>query len=162
VAGSEIEFVVHREPVWRDRANFIVNGELQESDRPERSEQLWTRQLADDEFEVCCIPFFLYDIALGDIVLTSVRDARRYVVARVIRPSGRCVFRVWLGDSFHPREAAAMELRRLGALTEWSSVNLLAVDAEDDEQARAVADYLQAREERGDLTYETGRSALAK
>jgi hypothetical protein len=161
VTAAEKEFVVHEEPVWRDRANFIVNAELRESDSPKRFEQLWTRQVGDDQFEVCCVPFFLYDIALGDIVRTAPRGERRYVVERVIRPSGRYVFRVWLGlgESFVPRETIAEALRELGALTEWSSVNLLAVDAENAEQAQAVADYLDAREKSGELMFETGRSA---
>jgi Domain of unknown function (DUF4265) len=159
VIGAEEEFVVHEAPVWRARANFIVNAELRESDRPKRFEQLWTRQFGDDEFEVCCIPFFLYDVALGDVVQTSAEGELRYVVERVIKPSGRYVFRVWFGESFHPREEIAKELGELGALLEWSSANLLAVDVEDDERAQGVADYLDAREKRGELMFETGRSA---
>jgi hypothetical protein len=158
-SAAEKEFVVHEEPVWRDRANFIVNAALPPGDQPKRFEQLWTRQVGDDQFEVCCVPFFLYDIALGDVVRTAPRGDRRYVVERVIRPSGRYVFRVWLGESFMPRETIAEQLRDLGALTEWSSVNLLAVDAENAEQAQVVADYLDAREKRGELMFETGRSA---
>lgn len=123
------------------------------------SNRLWTRQVAADEFEVCCIPFFLYDVALGDVVRTAPRDQQRYVVERVVRPSERYVFRVWFGSSFHPREGIAEELNELGALTERSSLNLLSVDADSTERAQAVADYLDAREKLGELTYETGRSA---
>jgi hypothetical protein len=64
-------FVLHPEPVWRDRADFVVHAELPEADRPKRFEQLWARQLAEREFELCCIPFFIYDVALGDVVRTS-------------------------------------------------------------------------------------------
>ncbi len=159
MTAAEQQFVVHDEPVWRDRANFIVNAELREADSPKRFEQLWTRQLGEAEFEVCCIPFFLYDLALGDVVMTAPKDDRRYVVHQVVRPSGRYVFRVWFGESFHPREAVAEALEALGALVEWSSVNLLAVDAENDERAQGVADYLDTREKRGELMFETGRSA---
>jgi hypothetical protein len=52
------EFVVHQEPVWRERSNLVISAELPEKDRPRRFEQLFARQLADDRFEVCCIPFF--------------------------------------------------------------------------------------------------------
>lgn len=158
MTAPEKEFVVHEQPVWRDRADFIVNAELPEMDLPRRFEQLWTRQLGDDEFEICCIPFFLYDVALGDVVSTSPRDGRGYVLERVVRPSGRYVFRIWFGESFHPRESVARELQDLGALVEWSSVNLLAVDAENEKRAQAVADYLDAREKKGELMFETGRS----
>ena len=152
------EFVVHEDPVWRERANFIISAEMAEKDRPRRFEQLWTRQLADDRFEVCCIPFFVFDLALGDVVATSPRDDRKYVLEKVVRPSGRCVFRVWFGQSFQPRDEIASELEELGSLIEWSSRNLLAVDAADGERAQSVANFLVEQEKVGHLVYETGRS----
>lgn len=152
------EFVVHQDPVWRERSNFIINAELAEKDRPRRFEQLFAKQVGEDRFEICCIPFFVYDIALGDVVVTSPRGGRKYVVDKVIEPSGRYVFRVWFGESFHPRDEIAAELRALGSIIEWSSRNLLAVDAVDREHAQLVADFLAEREQAGHLVYETGRS----
>lgn len=152
------EFVVHQDPVWRERSNFIINAELAEKDRPRRFEQLLAKQVGEDRFEICCIPFFVYDIALGDVVVTSPRGGRKYVVDKVVEPSGRYVFRVWFGESFHPRDKIAAELRALGSMIEWSSSNLLAVDAVDREHAQLVADFLAEREQAGHLVYETGRS----
>jgi len=143
---------VHPEPVWRDRSNFVIGARLPE---PGRTEQLWARQLGERRFEVCCIPFFLYDVALGDVVETD----ENYDFVRVVRPSGRYVFRVWFGDSTYSKDRVADGLTKLGALLEWSSANLLAVDAADDEQAKAVADFLQDHEDRQHLVYETGRLA---
>jgi hypothetical protein len=142
---------VHEAPVWRDRANFVIGAPLPEEGR---SEQLWARQLGDERFEICCIPFFLYDLALGDVVET---DAN-FEVARVVARSGRFVFRVWFGKAFHPRQEVADELGELGALLEWSSANLLAVDAADEAHAQVIADYLAEQERAGRLMYETGRS----
>lgn len=152
------EFVVHQDPVWRERSNFIINAELAEKDRPRRFEQLFAKQVGEDRFEICCIPFFVYDVALGDVVVTSPRGGRKYVVDKVVEPSGRYVFRVWFGESFHPRDEIAAELRALGSIIEWSSRNLLAVDAVDREHAQLVADFLAEREQAGHLVYETGRS----
>jgi Domain of unknown function (DUF4265) len=152
------EFVVHQDPVWRERSNFVINAELPEKDRPRRFEQLYARRVGDDRFEVCCIPFALYDVALGDIVVTAPKGDRKYVVREVVNPSGRYVFRVWFGESFHPRDEVAQELKALGSLTEWSSRNLLAVDAVDLEHAQMVADFLAESEKAGRLVYETGRS----
>ena len=154
--ASDRQFVVHEAPVWRDRADFIIAAQLRAADLPNRWEQLWARQLGGGAFEVCCIPFFLYDLALGDVVATDATDERDYVVSRVLRASGRFVFRVWFGESLHPHGPVADELKALGALVERSSVNLLAVDAADEPQARAVAKYLERRSE---LLYETGRTA---
>lgn len=158
MTGAQQDFVTHENPVWRGRANFIVSAQLSEEDRPRRFEQLWTRQVADNAFEVCCIPFFVYDLALGDVVATSPRDGRKYVTDRVVAPSGRYVFRVWFGQSFQPRDEIAGELKAMGSLLEWSSSNLLAVDAADSEHAQLVADFLMDREKVGQLVYETGRS----
>lgn len=158
-SAADQEFVVHSEPVWRERSNFIINAELAEEDLPNRFEQLWARQVGDDRFEICCIPFFLFDVALGDVVATSPKEDRKYVLDHVVERSGRYVFRVWFGESFHPRDEIAEELGRLGALVEWSSVNLLAVDATDEPHAQKIADFLQERQDRGQLLYETGRSA---
>jgi len=142
---------VHEAPVWRERSNCLIGAPLPEEGR---SEQLWARQVGAQRFEVCCIPFFLYDVALGDLVET---DAN-YDVVRVVKPSGRFVFRVWFGESFHPRQEVADELEQLGALTEWSSTNLLAVDAADERDAQVIADYLLQAERAGRFVYETGSS----
>jgi hypothetical protein len=99
---------VHEGPVWRDRANFIVGAPLSEEGR---AEQLWARQLGGERFEICCIPFFVYDLALGDVVET---DAAQNIV-RVVEPSGRFVFRIWFGETFHSRQKVADELEERGA-----------------------------------------------
>jgi len=105
-----------------------------------------------------CIPFFLRDVNLGDVVQTVAKDGRKYVLDHVARQSGRYTFRAWLGNSFHPREEIAGELSELGALLEWSSRNLLAIDAVDSSSAKVIADCLAAHEAAGRLEYETGRS----
>ena len=150
-------FLAHRNPVWRDKSDFIINAKLPERD--ERFEQLWARQISDDTFEICCIPFFLYDVALGDVVQTAPEGERKYVMSKVIRGSGRYVFRVWFGRSFQPREDVATELVSLGAAIEWSSPNLLAVDAADATTAKRIAEALQVYENQGGLEYETGRTS---
>lgn len=80
------------------------------------------------------------------------------MVAKVVQPSGRYVFRVWFGQSFQPRDELAGGLEALGSLVEWSSRNLLAIDAADGDKAQLVADFLVEREKAGHLLYETGRS----
>jgi hypothetical protein len=155
---SAREVVVHDAPVWRDRSNFVISAALAEADTPHRFEQLFARQVGDDRFELCCIPFFLFDVALGDVVKTAPALGREFLLESVVVPSGRFVFRVWFGDAFHPRGAIAEQLTELGALLEWGSANLLAVDAEDQEHAQVIADYLAEREREGALMYEAGRS----
>lgn len=152
------DFVVHAEPVWRERSDFIITAALQEADRPKRFEQLFVRRVGDDRFEICCIPFFLFDVALGDIVVTSPAEGRKYVLKAVVEPSGRFVFRVWFSKSLLSHDAVAEALSGFGALLEWSSAHLLAVDAADSDHAQVIADYLAEQERVGQLMYETGRS----
>ncbi len=151
-------FIVHTEPVWRHRANFVINAELSEKDKPYRFEQLWARQLGGNSFEICCIPFFIYDLSLGDVVRTVAKGDRKYVVDQVVRPSGRHTFRIWFGHSSGSRNEIAAELSERGALIEWSSRNLLAVDVADAVRAQQIADYLAEREQADELTCEAGRT----
>jgi hypothetical protein len=137
----------HPAPVWGDRADAVVLAAAGAAGGP--PERLPARRVAERRYEVLCIPFAA-DLALGDVVVT---DGDRHVV-EVLRPSGRAVFRVRVdASSTHARGEVARDLRYLGALLEWSSPVLLAVDAADPAVARAVDDYLAGRELRGDLLY---------
>jgi hypothetical protein len=134
--AMQTDTAVHPNPVWRDRANFLIKARLpvlQSQDVPSKEwEQIWCRQIAENQFEVCCIPFFLYDLALGDVVETGLEGENRYVVQRVVNPSGRCCFRVWFGKSSTP-------------------------DSRD--EVIEFANQLFQREQDGSLMYETGRSS---
>jgi hypothetical protein len=151
-------YVLHGSPVWREKSDFIINARLSPSESPKRFEQLFVRRIEERQFELCCIPFFLFDVALGDVVETGTTGDTRYELLRVIRPSGRWVFRVWFGESFQPRDDVELELIALGATLERYSLNLLGVDAEDEQQAQTIADALYERQLAGQLLYDTGKS----
>lgn len=159
---SEVEvaeaphFKVHLDPVWRERADFIINARIDDSDS---FEQLWCRQVAADRFEICCVPFFLYDVALGDVVQTEPERERKYLLSKVVQPSGRYVFRVHFQSAAAPSVArTADELATIGALIEWSSSTLMSVDARDLRHAEEVSALLMHGQSRDDLIYETGKS----
>lgn len=154
VTAADDVFYTHQQPVWRDRANFIIMAPLPE---PHRYEQMWARQEAHDLFELCCIPFFAHDLALGDVVRTETRSGRTHLIGHVVKPSGRWTFRVWLGQSEEDPRSVEAQMRGLGALIEWSSQNLLGVDASDEAHAQRVADALMEGERAGRWLYETGR-----
>lgn len=145
----------HSEPVWRDKANFIIAATVGPSTIKVTTEQLWVRKIAEKRFEVCCIPFFVYNLALGD----KVEATDDLLVDRVAEPSGRFVFRVFFPHPGSPRDATVSALTGLDALLEWSSPSLLAVDAIDESHARIIAGFLQQEEDQGHVMYETGRSA---
>jgi hypothetical protein len=143
----------HADPVWRSRSDHVIAAAIDPGDTDYDVEQLWARRIDQTHFEICCIPFFMYDVALGDIVEV---DAELSFV-RVTEPSGRYVFRVYLGRSSDPADELVEALRGMGSLVEWSSDILLAVDAASRVEAQHVADFLHGRVEADRLTYETGR-----
>lgn len=112
------------------------------------------QEVAPQRCVVCCIPFFVYDVALGDEVEINANS----VLQRVVRSSGQVTFRVWFGgQDAAKRQALAREMEAMKPLMEWSSDNLLALSSSEAE-AQRLADYLQSREKEGLLQYETGRS----
>lgn len=82
----------HSTPVWRDRSNFFFAAYLGAKDGRNEWEQLWGQKVAPQRFVLCCIPFFVQDVALGDEIET---DAD-FVLQRVVRKSRQVTFRVWL------------------------------------------------------------------
>lgn len=151
---------VHLNPVWRDRANVIIVARLQEGVLEGRIEQLWARQLDQNHFEICCIPFFVRDLDLGDHVAASVEGEEAYVIRKVVQKSGHYTFRVWFGETNRAGSSDEVlnKLEELGCVWEFYSRNLLGIDAASPEQAQAVADYLAEEQEFGHLMYETGRT----
>ncbi len=138
----------HGEPIWRSESNFIIVANVDGE-----KEQLWARQISERTFKICCIPFFVYNLALDDIVET---DAS-YCVTKVVERSGRFVFRVWnrSGD----KEYLASIVRRLeefGALVERSSESVIAIDTENEQAAKDVSGWLSQLEQAGHIQYETG------
>ncbi len=138
---------------WRDKSNFIIGAHSEKEDQ-EVIEQIWSKQITDFTFEICCIPFFTYNISLGDIVKTDTN----YKISEVIQPSGHYTFRVWFGDSSVPniRETVVSDVTKMECQIEWYSENLLAIDASSILTAQPLADYLQEKENRMELHFETG------
>jgi Domain of unknown function (DUF4265) len=121
------------------------------ADGRERWEQLWTREVGHDRFQICCIPFFLYDVALGDEV-----EGRDYVLERVLTRSGRQTFRAWFHEAPLAKQRQEFEsmLRGLGCLYEWHKGRLLAADAENALIAQVVVDTFLIYENQGIILYE--------
>ncbi len=113
-------------------------------------------------FVICCIPFFVYDLALGDEVAVSASPTGSYKMDKVVRQSGHYTFRVFLGGNDDAWEAISDEINQratqLGCLYEWFSARLVALDAPMERAARALSGFLLQLQEAGQLHYETGRT----
>lgn len=77
----------HPEPLYRDVPAYMVHVGLEPGGRFQK-EQLWTRQL-DEGLELRCVPFFAYELAVGDVFVVQADLAHE-----VIRASGHGVARI--------------------------------------------------------------------
>ncbi|TDW19276.1 DUF4265 domain-containing protein [Kribbella kalugense] len=154
-----IGYALHRDPVWRERANFIVNAPIEESSTI-HTEQLWTRRdPATQLHEICCIPFLIYDLALGDMVAVSAVEDGSYVLDRVIAASGHLTFRIYFGQTEPRLQADVMtDLAKAPIRMERFSENVVALDIEQKDSPQRLADYLAQAQDEGKLVYETGRT----
>lgn len=143
---------VHQEPVWRESSNFVFHAHMGVKEGRNEWEQLWGKKIALNRVTLCCIPFFLYDVAIGDEVSLTHDN----VLAEVVQRSGQVTFRVWFEVAAKScRDEIVRELESMKALMEWSSENLLALSVPEAD-AQRLADYLQLREEPELLQYESG------
>lgn len=153
---SNHRHATHKDPVWRDRSNWIIQVDLTHWDFDAGTfEQLWVRTDEESLFEVCCIPFFTYGIALGDLI----RLEGEVGVPSVVRRSGRRVIRVAFkdrGDAATGHEQVHGLLVATEALHEFSGSGYVAVDLKNERQADSVISALSPLVETGLIIWEWG------
>ncbi len=118
-------------------------------------EQLWTRQLAPDRFEIACLPFFTYGICHRDIV--TIDD--QHLVSAVVEKSGHHTLRVALVKQ-HPQRDQLHELLHgevvaSGLGHEWLQGTYLSVDLPPGADPSPVIEILTKHRETGALFWET-------
>ena len=141
--------VQHLNPVRRKKADYILRARLPDDnpgDSPKKWEQLWAKKLKDGTYEICCTPFSIYDLALGDRVKAN--DAN--ILTEVVERSGNWTVRVWFG------EVDAGRRKEMGCLMEWYSEYLLAINADSDKTAKDIVEHLKEKAITDNLEYETG------
>lgn len=143
---------VHSDPIGRARANFVIFARLGTVGGTGGWEQLWARQVGPDLFEICCIPFFLYGFALGDVVRTHPGHGRQWVVADVVTASGNAVVRLWLRGSTAKLGQVLAEAKELGLPAEISGEHLVAVSVRQDQRARVALWTKELTEKAGVMT----------
>ena len=146
----------HTRPAWNDRADTAIVVQIPDVD--DALEQLVVRRITDEDFEVCCIPFTLYDVALGDTI--RVADLSPNTPGRIVERlswGGHFAFRVAITrpDRVDLGSAASAFLS-MGNLVEEYGTMLLAIDARDESTAEFLNTYLAQRQEAGDWEYESG------
>jgi hypothetical protein len=74
----------HVNPIYPEKTDFIIGAKCNyKTDEYDMVwEQLWARRISEFRFEICCIPFFAYDLALGDEVVTD----KNHMITEVVKP----------------------------------------------------------------------------
>jgi Domain of unknown function (DUF4265) len=106
-------------------------------------------------YEVCCIPFFPYNLSLGDVVSLTSADGEYAVTSR----GGRRTLRIVIQDQafLHKGHDELHEkLTDAGVLSEFRGHALghYAVDIVDQGQADALLEYLEPLASAGTLSWE--------
>lgn len=150
------KFLVHPSPVWRDLSNYILQLLVDAEACPDEFEQVWTALQEDGSHVLCCIPFFLYGLSLGDQFEKLPSGS-----FRILSSSGRITIRVWMADAT-PLEKANLvkQCQECGCLIERSSENLIALDCENADRANAVQILLGKYASEGKIQYELANPVI--
>ncbi|MEV8094371.1 DUF4265 domain-containing protein [Kitasatospora sp. NPDC085879] len=151
-----VTYVSHEDPARRDEKNYVAMVDLAPFDLRGMLEQLWLRE-ADEEggYEVRCIPFYAYGLALGDVVEKSESET----INRLIRKSGRRVLRILfteprpLADS---RSVLREAVGSVGLLSEWNGDRLVAIDVPDISVMQPIFDSVHGEIQNGTAFWEWG------
>jgi hypothetical protein len=149
-----ITIITHENPIGRGPSNHMIHADLSEREAGWR-EQLWTRRLADDRFQVACLPFFTYGICYRDVVTID----SNHLVSAVVHKSGHRTLRVALAAAEHHTRDQLHEFLH-GKVTEadlpheWLQGTYLAVDLAPGADPAALVAALEAPARAGALHWE--------
>jgi len=153
-----VQVVVHPNPLRQDNVDTYVYTIVQSAD-DYYLEQLPVHWLSATECEICSIPLYAYNIALGDVVSIE-RVGDLPLVSGIKQASGRKVFRVWFGNlDSSVRDKIYAALKEIGCQMEWGNHSLLGVDASSEAIAIQARYFLtQFEEQVGGELFEDGNA----
>ncbi len=147
----------HLSPFWKSKGDSTSFVNVSDEAGRVELEELWGQNLSANSIMVCCIPFFAYDLALGDVVEI---DNRR-VLKKLIAKSGHATLRAWFKDCTRTvSESIAVGLHASGIGIEWSSQNLLAIDAATSIEFERVQKLLHDQSQKHGFVYEVACAPL--
>ncbi|MFF2548385.1 DUF4265 domain-containing protein [Kitasatospora sp. NPDC058063] len=125
-----MKFIVHEHPVGRAATNYIARADLAPFGLEGQVEQLWLIPRNDKGYEVSCIPFSTYGIALGDTVLLNDDDYVSEVVGASRHRTLRLLFTPDLPPADLQRAADQIKAEIIAGdlLSEWNGARFVAVD----------------------------------
>lgn len=148
-------WALHPKPAWAKSVNFVANVELEDDpDSPLRYEQLVFERLPEQRFRLCCVPFYHYGLALGDIVELVEREGFGWTPQRLLARSDYWVLRALVNDARGASTLRAL-IESIDAPTETKG-RLVAFAVPGQDVLKRVRAELDDLEIDGLLAYETG------
>ncbi|MCP3757786.1 DUF4265 domain-containing protein [Streptomyces sp. TBY4] len=156
-----MRFIVHDDPVGRSASNHIARVDLAGFGLDGQVEQLWLHAVADGTYEVACIPFLTYGLALGDTVLLTDDD---YVGELVERSGHRALPMMFVpdvpaDDLKRAADRIRAEIRRAGLLSEWNGDRFVAVDVPPDTEPAGLFTAMESSVDAGEAFWEWAGAA---
>lgn len=144
-----INQAIHQRPIWGSRADARIEVDLSIYGMPGKTEVVDVETGAGGVFTICCVPFFIDNIALGDVVTWD--QTSRSV--RVSAASGHAVLRIATVDPSDERECysfihAWLEMERL--YHEWRGYGYVVIDIPSGRRME-LPTPLREREQHGTL-----------
>lgn len=156
---SGSKFLTHTNPAKRGERNYIARADLAPFGFPGLFEQMWLGDLGQGVYEVRCIPFRVYGLALGDLVGISSDGT---LINSLLRSSGNRVLRILVIPSLTKERLAVisvslgMAAERLGLLFEWSGDRHVSIDIPKGLNVDELMDLARGYVEQGEAYWEWG------
>ena len=149
---------MHPHPAWRERSDYLLHVPVEHTGDSEYFEELWTRQVGENLHEICCIPFFIFGLALGDTVEFHQGKVPAESLT-LIEPSGHETYWVWIDDNCPISE---MERIRDKLIEHWIEhegfgFKLLAIDIPPTKSSDILSEMLAKPSAEGWLKYGPSR-----
>jgi hypothetical protein len=123
------------------------------SEGDEEIETMWTVERPDG-YEIDNIPFYVKELALGDVVSVQPDTDGVLRYSRLVRPSHHSTIRLWFADE-HDVDRIRAELQQLGCPSELSDLpRLVAVDIPPNVPYAWIKTVLDRGEREGTFEYQ--------
>ena len=108
-------------------------------------ENLWASRINENRYRIESIPFFIYGVSLGDIVIVTPDDEGHLQFGRVVKRSGHRTLRArsdGLIKNAARRKKVVTSLKRLGSDVEVLRSRLLAINVPSEVNLEAITNFL--------------------
>jgi hypothetical protein len=121
-------------------------------------EDLWASPLTDGLAMIQSIPFFVKNVAVGDIAATVRTEDGRIVLQTIVERSGHSTFRIWPHQrATAERDGIMGDLKDRGAGVELTIESLIAIDAPPERESE-IWNYLETGEKANRWDLQVGYS----